>query len=165
MAKSKKEKKPKKWVLRPLAISALKKIFVRSPMFQVVKKMNRRPRTVINKDGSESTALRWEYQCQHCEQWFAEKINKEVQIQIDHVLPVTDPETGWVGIEDWIEREFVDVEVYDPKEETDKQLYDRIKSRLQILCLSCHNIKSQKENTRRREVKKEKTPPQKKSKK
>lgn len=124
--------------------------------------MNRRPRTVINKDGSESTAVRWEYQCNHCKNWFPEKIKKDVQVQIDHVQPVINPETGWQGLEKWMEREFVDVEVYDPKTETEEQFYDRIKHRLQVLCLQCHVVKSNSENSTRREVKKSKNPSDKK---
>lgn len=124
--------------------------------------MNRRPRTVINKDGSESTAVRWEYQCNHCKNWFPEKISKEVQIQVDHVFPVIDPEIGWQGLEKWLYREFVDVEVYDPKTETEQQFHERIKHRLQLLCLQCHVVKSNTENNTRREVKKKNKPADKK---
>lgn len=153
------EKKEKKWVLRPLMISALKKLFVRSPMFRIIKKMNRRPRTVINKDGSDSIALRWEYQCNICKSWFPEKINKEVQIQVDHIHPVINPETGFVNIHDWSEREFIGVDFYDPKAETEEVFYERIKDKLQIACLACHSAKSNEENARRREIKKLNTPP------
>jgi 5-methylcytosine-specific restriction endonuclease McrA len=153
------EKKEKKWVLRPLMISALKKLFVRSPMFRIIKKMNRRPRTVINKDGSDSIALRWEYQCNICKNWFPEKIKKEAQIQIDHIDPVINPETGFINIDDWSQREFIGVECYDPKTESEEMFYTRIKDKLQIACLKCHVAKSIEENARRREVKKLKAPP------
>lgn len=153
-AKKKEKKKTKKWVLRPLAISALKKLFVRSPMFQLVKKKNRRQYKAINKDGSESNALRWEYQCSQCNQWFPEKIKGKVQIQVDHINPVVDTETGWVDYNTWIEREFIWMEVCDLDNETEEQVYEKVKEFLSLKCLACHSEKSSKENARRREVKK-----------
>ncbi len=152
--KDKKAKKPaiKKWVLRAQIISALKKIFVRSPMFQQIKNAHRRERTVYNKDGSESKAKRWEYQCAHCGEWFPEKIKGEAQLNIDHTEPVIQVGVGFVNFDTWIEREFVGVSYWDEEKGFDVPF----NGRLSLLCLACHHIKSEQENAGRREVKKQK---------
>lgn len=149
----KKKKKEYKFVLRASVISALKKVFVRSPLFSVVKEFNKRERLVTKQDGSPSKARRVEYQCNHCKQWFPEKINKITQVQVDHVEPVINPQTGYVDFNTWIAREFVDVEVWDPKINSRLALYNSIKHRLQLLCGPCHLLKTNQEGVVRKEVK------------
>ena len=138
MAKKKKEK-IKNWVLSQQAISVLRRLFYKSPMFAAIKKANRRERKVINKDGSVSIAVRWEYQCKECGKWFPEKINKVTQIQIDHIYPVISTETGFVDWNTWFKRMFVGVTYWD-----EKKLFGgiNIAESLQILCLACHKEKS-----------------------
>jgi len=151
-----KKKKEYKFVLRAAVISALKRIFIRSPIFSVIKEFNKRERIVKNKDGSASKARRVEYQCNGCKEWFPEKINKETQVAVDHILPVIEPTIGYVDFNTWIEREFVEVQVWDPKINSRLELYNQVKHRLQLLCNQCHGEKSLRENIIRREVKKTK---------
>lgn len=151
----KKTNKPIKWVLRAMAMSALKKLFVRSPMFQILKKYNRREKVVKNKDGSLSKAKRWEYQCNHCKNWFPEKVKGKATVNVDHIEPAVNPHTGWVDFNTWIEREFVGVEAYDSTKISEKQFYEVISKKLQILCIECHNIKSAEENIIRKNLQKD----------
>ena len=46
---------------------------------------------------------------------------------VDHIDPIVDPAVGFVSFDSWIERCFVEVEVY------------------QVLCLPCHTVKSNEE--------------------
>ena len=66
------------------------------------------------------------YRCASCEQLF----NKE-ETQMDHIESVINL-TGFYDWNTYIDRMFVDVNLY------------------QCLCKSCHNIKTQKDNTTRR---------------
>lgn len=79
-------------------------------------KMNaRRPYSGPNK------RQKFEYQCNHCKKWFAEKV-----INVDHIIPAGTL-TCANDLPGFVERLFC---------ETDN---------LQVLCESCHNIKTQKE--------------------
>jgi hypothetical protein len=83
--------------------------------------------------GKTGTLKRCFYKCAHCgKDDFTIK-----QVQIDHIEPKINPKTGFQGIEDWILRTFVSVDM------------------LQCLCLECHKIKSTGENAVRREVRNE----------
>jgi len=64
--------------------------------------------------------IKWEYQCNHCKDWFKGK-----DVQLDHVVPKGRycPETFFV----WLERLFCDVAGF------------------QVLCISCHNKKTAEE--------------------
>jgi 5-methylcytosine-specific restriction endonuclease McrA len=60
------------------------------------------------------------YQCNHCKNSYPLK-----ETVVDHVLPVVDVMTGFTNWEDYIERMF-------PEDQ----------SRWQILCTTCHNVKT-----------------------
>jgi hypothetical protein len=62
------------------------------------------------------------YRCRSCQQGFGRK-----EIHVDHVASVISTKEGWVDWNTYIARLFV------PAEE------------LQVLCIACHNIKSQLE--------------------
>ncbi len=70
---------------------------------------------------------RGKYKCQKCNEIF-----RNGEVQLDHVEPVVNPETGFVDWNDFIERMFPDL------------------SGWSLLCLSCHQEKSENENKTRR---------------
>lgn len=111
----------KKWILQVAVISGLRRLSYRTPM-----------------RAAAMTAARIErgkYRCASCKQIFGRK-----SIAVDHVHPVVNPKTGFVGFDDYIKRLFCP------------------SSGLQILCndgkTSCHKIKSKTENKIRRTTKK-----------
>ncbi len=67
------------------------------------------------------------FRCAACEGIFKEK-----ETQIDHILPVVNISTGFVSLDDFANRLFCD------------------ESNLQILCLSCHKLKTKNENHERK---------------
>ena len=75
---------------------------------------------------------RGKYICKQCGQLFGPK-----EIQIDHIEPVINPQTGFVDWNTYIQRLFSPLNNY------------------QVLCKKCHSAKSAKENAVRREVKNE----------
>lgn len=72
------------------------------------------------------------FECNSCHQLFPAKL-----VCVDHILPVV-PVTGFVSWDDTIKRMFCDA------------------GGLQVLCVSCHKMKSQEENAERRANKKSK---------
>lgn len=76
---------------------------------------------------------RVQFTCAQCGDKFSRK-----GVQVDHIDPVIDPNTGFKSFDEYIERLFV------------------ISNKLQVLCKdTCHRIKSKGENAIRRKVKKE----------
>lgn len=73
------------------------------------------------------------YKCAKCEGHF-----RQGEFQLDHIHPVDNPHYGFLDWNDYIARLFVDIDGW------------------QILCRSCHNIKSGMEQEIRRQVKREK---------
>lgn len=59
------------------------------------------------------------YLCNHCCKEFTAK-----EVQVDHIMPVVDPEEGFVSWDVFIERLFCE------------------RDNLQVLCTGCHKIKS-----------------------
>lgn len=78
------------------------------------------------------------YECAHCKELLAKKA-----IKVDHIQPVT-PIEGWVN-----------KEVHTDLNEFVERLFLEHVNGYQVLCSSCHNIKSKDENKRRREFKKQ----------
>ena len=72
----------------------------------------------------------WKFKCEEC----GEIVDK---IEVDHIEPRIDPETGYEGIETWIYRTFVES--------------DKLKGK----CKPCHSSKTVAENAVRRKVKSE----------
>ena len=66
------------------------------------------------------------YTCNYCQRDFPGK-----DVQVDHIVPVVDPETGFTSWDDYIARLFC------------------TKDNLQVLCTECHNIKSAAERKQR----------------
>lgn len=73
------------------------------------------------------------YECAKCQELFPAK-----EVQVDHKIAVI-PETGFTTWDDVIERMFCDSDG------------------LQVLCKTCHSIKTKEENRARRETKKNKS--------
>ena len=62
------------------------------------------------------------YQCASCNGEFSAK-----NVQVDHIIPVIDPQTGFVDWNTFVENLYCD------------------KDNLQVLCSTCHDIKTKKE--------------------
>lgn len=73
------------------------------------------------------------YECEGCH-----KVFDRNKVQVEHIRPAVDPVEGFVGYDIYINRLFCGLD------------------NLQIMCKPCHKTKSNKENTVRRKVKKEK---------
>ena len=78
----------------------------------------------------EKDRSRKKYKCAGCEGIFRQK-----EINVDHINPVVDPKEGFVGFDQYITRMFCKVEGF------------------QVLCKECHDIKTAKERTIRKEAK------------
>lgn len=85
-------------------------------------------------DPERSRVKTW-YRCAKCK-----KLEAGYKVQVDHIQPVIRPGTVLEGLS-W--DEYVDRVWCDEKN-------------LQVLCLNCHQLKSQCENSERRRIKKEK---------
>lgn len=130
-------KKPKVFILRSFVIGQLRRTFRRYPPFYETLNDGKEVYYLPTKKGGKKKRVK--FKCIQCEQWFPNK-----EIIVDHIQPVI-ATTGFPinpdGSDNWnvyINRLFC------PKEG------------LQRLCKPCHLIKSNKENTTRRKVKKKK---------
>ena len=81
---------------------------------------------VGRKENKKTGKLAMHYKCAKCKKHFV-----AADVQVDHVLPVVDPKVGFVGWDSFIDRIFCEIE------------------NLQILCQSCHNVKTQTEKEER----------------
>lgn len=64
---------------------------------------------------------KWEYQCNHCKKWFPDKA-----VNVDHIIPAGSLNSA-KDLPGFVERLFIEIDG------------------LQVLCSSCHNVKTQKE--------------------
>lgn len=69
-----------------------------------------------------------QYKCESCNGTFTKN-----EIQLDHIDPVVDPERGFVGFDEWIDRMFAYSDGWSTK------------------CKPCHQVKTQAENEIRRQ--------------
>jgi len=106
------------------------------PPRNAVKKANRREYYKTRKDGSKYAKPNFEYQCNMCKNWFADK-----DTCMDHIIPVVDPKDS----EQYCEQDFIGMFVMGLLSYEDNW---------QILCHSCHDIKTEKENKIRQKTKK-----------
>lgn len=74
------------------------------------------------KINTKTSRLAQHYRCNACKGEFPSK-----EVQVDHKVPVIDPEQGFISWDVYISRLFCN------------------KSNLQILCVDCHKIKTQQE--------------------
>ena len=82
-------------------------------------------KTICKNNAKKDYAL---YECSDCKKVFSPSL-----IEIDHIVPVSSVKTGFVDWNDFIDRLFV------------------TSDKMQVLCINCHELKSQIENTIRRE--------------
>ena len=168
--KSEKEATSRSWVLQAQMISVLRRLFVRSPMFQATKKAATRDRVTYNKDGSVSNRHCVERQCAICKEWFQDtkvvveetdkkgrtKSKKYNTVAVDHTdpfVPVEGLPRRSNGLPDWnvlIDRMFLGVVTWGKDSK-----YADIAGKARILCWKCHNQVTQEQNAERREHKKQ----------
>lgn len=166
--KEKKEKKLVKFVLEAAVISALRKTFGKSILFNITKKAHQVEIPHYNQDGSLSKSRRVMYRCADCQELYKDekvtilnkkgkKVSKKA-FACDHTLPVVDPvqgiprrENGKIDWSIYVDRMFAHVEFFDPTVHT---YQGELKDKFSILCHSCHDKKSIEENKIRNEVKK-----------
>lgn len=72
-----------------------------------------------------------------CENPECGQLLKKNQTQMDHVIPVVDPEKGWNGFDSFVDRLYVNADMW------------------QRLCETCHSVKTKNENLIRKETKKQ----------
>lgn len=100
--------------------SALRQAFQRYPAKQQAKMQNRR-----NKPPRKKGKHKYEYQCAACEQWFMDK-----EVQVDHITPAGSLK-DYKDLPGFTKRLFCEPED------------------LQILCIPCHQQKTNRERKRR----------------
>jgi 5-methylcytosine-specific restriction endonuclease McrA len=76
----------------------------------------------VKKVNKETGRIAMHYKCAKCKKQFPLK-----QVQVDHIVPIVNPKIGFTTWDDFISRLFCD------------------ESNLQVLCKSCHAIKTKKE--------------------
>ena len=118
----KKPKKKPKYNADSAIRSALRRTFSRSPAVREVMMLVRRERPWFKKDGSTASKPRVEYLCAKCNKWHMGK-----DIQVDHAVPVVNPDVGFVDWNTFIDRLFCD------------------KTNLAVLCKDCHKAKTDHE--------------------
>jgi 5-methylcytosine-specific restriction endonuclease McrA len=117
-----KPKKKPKYNANSAIRSAVRRAFSRSPMVREVMMKVRRERPWYKSDGSQAAKPRVEYLCSTCGEWHMGK-----NIQVDHLIPVIDPETGFQDWNTFIARLFCDSD------------------NLRVLCHTCHKLKTDSE--------------------
>lgn len=96
------------------SIAALRRASYRTPMRNIALQRARVSRGI--------------YECAHCKKHFNRKF-----VQVDHIIPIVDPLTGWVNLDHFAERLFCPVEG------------------LQVLCLVDHKEKTASERIVRKD--------------
>lgn len=119
-------KKKSAWSFDAAVRGSIRRAFARSPAVIEALNSGRKEITVYKKNGEPAARKGVRYQCQTCQGWF-----KRTEIQLDHIIPVIDPETGFDGWDKFVER--IDVPA----------------SGLRRICLSCHRIKTNHERNLR----------------
>lgn len=130
----------KDFILQKEVISMLRRLWRRSRHKALAKQAVKSERTVFNKDGSVSKRHCVQYECEQCHGQFTDD-----EVEVDHIDPVIDPNTGFVDWNTFISRLFVNLSII---KATDTP--DLVKGKLQVLCKTCHSAKSVAENKERR---------------
>jgi 5-methylcytosine-specific restriction endonuclease McrA len=119
----------KNWI-----VQRLRRMSLKWPPRNNVKKANRREYYKTKKDGSKFSKPNFEYQCNICKKWLPDS-----QIQLDHINPVVDPEDSNL----YTEEEFIG------KFAISLLCYE---DNYQIACINCHKMKTKKENKNRKKT-------------
>lgn len=118
--------------------SAWRRIFTRSPIVIEVLKAGKRYVPKFNTDGSKSKKDSVEYLCNVCKKWVKASVGGKNNIAVDHIIPVIAVDDVSGKVKDW--------NVF-------KTSLFCVKSNLQIICKSCHLIKSNSERDHRNALK------------
>lgn len=120
----------KSWI-----VQRLRRLSMKWPPRNRAKNENRREYYKTRKDGTKYSKPNFEYKCASCKKWFADK-----DIQLDHIVPVVDPEDG----NKYTEEEFIG------KFAVSLLCYE---DGWQLQCIPCHTEKTLKENETRQKTK------------
>lgn len=105
---------------RSFVIGKLRNSFKKTPMFSEVRNAAKEEYYVESKHGKQMRRVH--FKCNSCGEFFKDK-----EIDVDHMDPVVNPDTGWIDYNDFIERLFCQAD------------------RLQVLCKPCHKAKTSKD--------------------
>jgi 5-methylcytosine-specific restriction endonuclease McrA len=94
------------------------------PKYSVLNNSKRHAQYEWYSDSGKKLNVKWEYQCNHCKEWYMGK-----QVSVDHIVPVGTLK-DYDDLPDFTRRLFVSEED------------------LQILCKECHDTKTQEERKR-----------------
>ena len=117
-----KPKKRPKYNANSAIRGAVRRAFSRSPIVREVLFSGRREVPKYNKDNTRAKKDSVQYQCNSCKEWVGSTC-----VAVDHIEPVIDNEIGFQDWNTFINRLFCE------------------KDNLQILCDSCHTVKSNAE--------------------
>lgn len=145
MGKRSKSDKEKLWILKPQLISALRRLYGRSPIKSFVLNEAKTKIVTTNKDGSTSKKNRVNFKCAHCTKLFEKK-----DVNVDHTDPVINPETGYIDWNTYISRLFI-LDAWNVTKPTVEQKELARKS-FSVLCLACHSTKTATELVSRRQT-------------
>jgi 5-methylcytosine-specific restriction endonuclease McrA len=109
--------------------NAIRREFSRSPLVIEMMKENKRHVPKFNSDGSRAKVDAVEHLCTGCKEW--KRSSKGNKVAIDHIIPVVDPEQGFIDFNTYFKRMFVS------------------RDNLQKLCGDCHQKKTNEERVRR----------------
>lgn len=116
----------KTWNQEAAIRGALRRVFSRSPIIREVMFKVRREVPKYNKDGSRAKKDAVQYRCNVCTTYVG-----STKVAVDHITPVISVNDGFVDFNTFIERLFCDV------------------SNLQVICDTCHNLKTNSERITR----------------
>jgi 5-methylcytosine-specific restriction endonuclease McrA len=123
-------KKPFKWVEQAVVISAMRRAFRRYPAYKQCLQNAKSEYHILSKHGKN--LRRVQFECASCRDKYSQK-----NIAVDHILPVVDPNSGFVDYDTYAKRLFCALD------------------NLQILCKACHKTKSKTEAAIRARARKE----------
>ena len=116
------------WNQQAAILSAIRRVFSRSPIVAEVLNEGKRTSPRFKKDGTRHKVDAAEYQCQVCNNWV-----NSTHIEVDHIVPVVPLDSSF----------YMSLDVYV------KRLFCN-KENLQRICEECHLKKSTTENTAHR---------------
>lgn len=116
----------KKWNEDAAIRGALRRVFSRSPVIREVLFKVRREVARYNKDGNRSKKDAVQYLCNVCKNYVG-----STMVTVDHIEPVVSVTDGFIDLQTFKDRLFCAAE------------------NLQVICDTCHNVKTQSERISR----------------
>lgn len=118
--------------------SAWRRIFSRSPLVIEVMKAGKRYVPKFNADKARSKKDSVEFLCNVCKIWVKASVGGKGNVQVDHIVPVISVENTSGKVQDW---NLFKAKLFCPK------------NNLQIICKTCHILKSNDERNKRNSLK------------